>query len=114
MIINGLGGKLYTEQHAIESARIINATQPEFTSVLALSFPYGVKHYQTRFKGEYVPMDKMDLLKELALFIEHTELNVSIFRTDHASNYLALEGVINRDKQKLLQHLYTSVYIKFF
>lgn len=110
MILNGLGGKLYTEQHAIQSAEVVNATQPEFTSVLVLSFPYGVEHYQKRFKGEYIPMTVKELLIELALFIEHTHLHGSIFRTDHASNYLALEGILSRDKDKLLQQLHNAIH----
>ncbi|MFH2094380.1 MAG: radical SAM protein [Bacteroidota bacterium] len=105
MILTGLGGKLYMEQHAVNSAKILNATQPEFASTLVLSFPFGVKRYKSRFKGEYQEMSTMDLVKELRLFIEHTELESTVFRSDHASNYLVLKGGLSRDKQKFLDQI---------
>mgnify|MGYP000974566369 FL=1 len=55
MIINGLGGKLYSKQHAENSAKIINQINPKFLSTLTLSMPYGESHFRRRFQGEYVP-----------------------------------------------------------
>ncbi len=105
MILTGLGGKNYFEQHAINSAEIINKIQPEFVSTLVLSFPFGVEKYKERFQGIYSPMTTFDLIKELELFIQHTELTGSIFRSDHASNYLVLKGILSRDKQKFLDQI---------
>jgi radical SAM superfamily enzyme YgiQ (UPF0313 family) len=42
MILLGLGGTRYSTQHAIESAHLASASQPEFLSVLTTSFPRGV------------------------------------------------------------------------
>ena len=105
MILSGLGGAKYSKQHAIASANIVNATQPEYTSLLVLSFPYGEQAYVDRFKGDYVSMSVHDLLVELEEFISHTQLESSIFRTTHASNYIALAGILGRDKDKLLSQL---------
>ena len=105
MILNGLGGKVYSEQHARNSARVVNETQPDFLSTLVLSFPYGTEHYKKKFKGDFVEMKPIELLKEMHLFISETNLNNSIFRSDHASNYLSLKGILSRDKEKLLQQI---------
>lgn len=105
MILNGLGGKKYSDQHAINSARLINKINPEFLSTLVLSFPYGEEHYKKRFGGEYIPMDIEALLSELGLFLHNTELNNVVFRSDHASNYLALKGILGRDKESLLRKI---------
>ncbi len=105
MILNGLGGKVYSEQHARNSARVVNETQPDFLSTLVLSFPYGTDHYKKKFKGDFKEMDPIELLKEMHLFISETNLNNSIFRSDHASNYLSLKGILSRDKEKLLQQI---------
>ena len=48
MILNGLGGKKYSRNHAIQSAKISNVIQPEYLSTLVLSFPFGVDHYKKR------------------------------------------------------------------
>ncbi|MFC1733869.1 radical SAM protein [candidate division KSB1 bacterium] len=105
MILTGLGGKKYHEQHAINSAKILNAIQPEYTSTLILSFPFGIERYKQRFKGEYIPMNPADLLMEMRIFLEHTQLDGSIFRSDHASNYIILKGILSRDKKQLIEKI---------
>jgi radical SAM superfamily enzyme YgiQ (UPF0313 family) len=49
MILNGMGGKRYSEQHALNSARLMSAAQPEYLSTLVVSFPTGVERYQQGF-----------------------------------------------------------------
>ena len=105
MILNGLGGKKYSNQHAINSAKILNKIQPEYASTLVLSFPYGIERFKQRFDGEYIPMSVTELIKELEIFIDITELNGTIYRSNHASNYLILKGTLSRDEQKLLQQI---------
>lgn len=105
MILNGLGGRNYWKQHAIQSANILNELQPEYLSTLMLSFPYGIEHFQQQFKGDYEPMTIAGLLRELSLMISGTNLNQVIFRSDHVSNYLVLKGVLSRDKERMLKEI---------
>ncbi len=105
MILSGLGGKKYSEQHAVNSAKVVNEIQPDYLSTLVLSFPFGVDHFIKRFKGDFQQMDIADLLKELKLFISETKLNNVIFRSDHASNYLVLKGILSRDKERMLKEI---------
>ncbi len=102
MILNGLGGKVYSNQHALNSAIIVNKVQPEYLSTLVLSFPLGIDHYKNRFTGDFMEMSKIDLITEMGVLIKNLELENTIFRSDHASNYLILKGILNRDKDKLL------------
>ncbi len=105
MILNGLGGRKYSEQHAINSARIVNEIQPEYLSTLVLSFPYGVAHFKKRFGGDFEELTKMELILEMGNFISGLELESTVFRSDHASNYLVLKGILNHDKDKLLKRI---------
>lgn len=114
MIVNGLAGQEYSEQHALHSAQLINAIQPLYFSTLVLMLPYGIKKYQQDFQGKYVPMDHHALLRELHTILAHTELERTIFRCDHASNKLALKGNLNRDKDKFLQILEQALTSPFF
>ena len=41
MILIGLGGKAYSEEHASRSAALCSASEPEFLSLLTTSFPRG-------------------------------------------------------------------------
>lgn len=109
MILTGLGGKKYSEQHAVNSAKVLNKIQPLFASTLVLSFPYGIERYKKRFAGEYITMTVPDLLLELRTLIANTNLNGTIFRSDHASNYIVLKGILSRDKQKFVDKIDTAL-----
>ncbi len=102
MILNGLGGKHYSRNHAINSARLMNEVQPEYLSTLVLSYPRGCDHYKSKFKGNFEPHDTIGLINEMGYFIANLELDNTVFRSDHASNYLVLRGNLNRDKDMLL------------
>lgn len=105
MILNGLGGLNYWEQHALNSAKLINDIQPEYLSTLVLSFPFGADHFKKRFQAEYIEMNTLQLFKELYLFLENTNLLTTVFRSDHASNYLVLKGILSKDKDQLIEKL---------
>jgi len=102
MILNGMGGKRYSEQHAVNSGRLMSAAQPEYLSTLVVSFPTGMERYQQGFKGEFKPLDKAGLFQEMYWLLDALELESTIFRSDHASNYLILKGTLNKDKPHLL------------
>ena len=105
MIINGVGGKNFTEQHAINSARVVNATQPKFASTLVLTAHKGLEHYQNRFQSDFVELTTAELFSEMRLFMEHLKLDETIFRSDHASNSLVLKGILGRDKQRFISQI---------
>jgi radical SAM superfamily enzyme YgiQ (UPF0313 family) len=109
MILTGLTGKLFSEEHALESAKLINMINPKFLSTLVLSFPFGVEHYKSKIKFDYQEQNIFDLLNELKLFLSNLDLKGTIFRSDHASNYLSLKGVFNKDKQRLLDVLNDTI-----
>ena len=102
MILNGMGGKKYSQQHAVNSARLMNAAQPEYLATLVVSFPTGVERYQQGFNGEFEPLDQNGLFQEMYWLLYTLELEKTIFRSDHASNYLVLKGVLGKDKPRLL------------
>jgi len=110
MILNGLGGQQYTEQHAINSARLMNDTQPEFLSTLVVSFPMGEERFQQGFGGEYQPLSQRQLFGEMEILLDTLQLERTVFRSDHASNYLVLKGTLNRDKDQLLQQVRTAIH----
>lgn len=105
MIINGLGGRKYSEQHAVNSAKVINQINPKFLSTLTLSMPFGEDHFRSRFQGEYVPLTVVELFEELRTFIGLTELSNVIYRSNHVSNNLILSGTLSKDKVALLNQL---------
>ncbi|RMF19146.1 MAG: hypothetical protein D6758_02665 [Gammaproteobacteria bacterium] len=95
--------------HAEETARLMNAAQPHFLSTLVVSFPLGQERIRSHFPEFELP-DQKGLFRELERFISGLELKHTVYRSDHASNYLPLKGILNRDKAALLSALDTAIH----
>ena len=110
MILNGLGGRALSAQHADNSARLMNATQPEFLSTLVVSFPLGDERLRARFPG-WEPLSQRELFVEMERFLSALELERTVFRSDHASNWLILKGTLGADKARLLAEIRRAIAV---
>jgi len=109
MILNGIGGRRYSEQHALASARLVNDTQPDYLATLVLTFYKGPERLVAGFDGEFEELDTVELCREMRMLLGATELDSTIFRSDHVSNHLVLKGVLGKDKARLLQQIDESI-----
>jgi radical SAM superfamily enzyme YgiQ (UPF0313 family) len=108
MILNGLGGRALSRQHALNSAALMNAAQPEFLAALVVSFPTGAARLRANFP-DWEPLDVLGLMREMELFLSELELNRTVFRSDHASNWLILKGTLGAEKDRLLGELRSAI-----
>lgn len=108
MILNGLGGQSLSGQHAANSARLMNLAQPDYLSTLVVSFPNGLARYREQFP-DFQPLNQAELFVEMEQFLSALELADTVFRSDHASNYLVLKGVLGRDKERMLAQVRTAI-----
>ena len=108
MILNGLGGKVWSEQHAVNSAKLANLTQPEFLATLTVSFPTGEERFRAEFPA-WEPLSQHELFVEMEQFLSRLELRRTVFRSDHASNWLILRGTLGADKERLLAEVRQAV-----
>ena len=108
MILNGLGGKALSRQHAENSARLANATQPEFLATLVVNFPQGDARFRAGF-ADWQACDQRELFVEMETFISALELRRTVFRSDHVSNRLVLKGTLGAEKSRLLNEIRTAV-----
>ncbi len=105
MILLGAGNRARSREHARSSARVINAIQPRFVSTLVMTPVEGTPLFDEAQRGEVDDLTPVELARELREFIAGLELEGSIFRSNHASNYLALKGTLPKDKAALLEVL---------
>jgi len=108
MILNGLGGEVFSQQHAKNSALLANETQPEFLATLVVSFPKGEQRLRANYP-EFSPLGVAGLMREMELFVSTLELRRTVFRSDHASNWLILKGTLGADKARLLEQLRAAI-----
>lgn len=107
-IISGLGGKKRMREHALNSARVISAIKPEFVGFLTLLLEPGTPMYEQYRAGELDLLSPEEVLDETQLFIENVDAEGTVFRANHASNYIPLAGTLNAEKQKILEQIKRS------
>ncbi|EXI81553.1 MAG: hopanoid biosynthesis associated radical SAM protein HpnJ [Candidatus Accumulibacter appositus] len=108
MILNGLAGPVLSLRHAENSARLANATQPEYLATLVVSFPLGEERFRSAFP-DWRPLSQSELFVEMEHFLDRLQLERTVFRSDHASNWLLLKGTLGADKQRLLQQVRQAI-----
>ena len=101
--ITGLGGPELLEQHAIETARAFNAMNPEYIGMLTLMVEPGTPLYDWVRDGKFQLLTQPQVLRETRLLVENLDSPGSVFRMNHASNYLVLKGTLNQDKEAMLR-----------
>lgn len=110
MVLNGLGGPELSERHALNSARLMNEAQPDYLSTLVVEFPYGSETFEKNFNGRWRKLNRLELFREMEILLEALSLDSTIFRSDHASNYLVLKGVLGKDREALLETVRTAIH----
>ena len=99
----GLGGVKHSQEHANKTAAVISEMKPRYFSLLTLMLVRGTPLYKDFEAKKFILPNEKGLLKEMRVIIENIETEKTIFRTNHASNYLPLEGILSRDKKKLVK-----------
>lgn len=101
--INGMAGANGDWQtHAIDTAKAVSRIKPEYIAFLTLRVYSGTPLHDWIERGEFVMMQPHELMRETRLFLEHIDAEGSVFRSNHASNYLPLGGTLNADRQALI------------
>ena len=109
MVLNGLGGRTLSEQHALNSADLINKAQPDYLSTLVLTFHRGPERFIHEFGNDFIALDNRGVFQEMHQFIGALNLSKTVFRSDHISNCLPLKGVLGRDKERLLTEISAAI-----
>jgi len=104
-VINGLAGLEGTEEHAGETASLLNKIDPEYLGLLSLMTVPGTTTHRCFKEGLLTPLSPWELLKEIRMMVEGLSLTNCVFRANHASNYLPIKAVLSRDKEQLLAEL---------
>lgn len=104
-LISGIGGGEKTNEHAIESAKLISAIDPDYVGFLTLMIEKGTLLYEDVQMSIFHILTPEQIMYEIREFIENVEVANCIFRSNHASNYIALSGTLPQDKNLLLRDI---------
>ena len=103
-IMPGLGGKKYTEVHALETADALNQIDPEFIRFRTLAIPNFVELYEDYEAGRFEKCTDLMVVKETKVLIESLDGITSVVKSDHILNlFQNLEGTLPQDKERMLE-----------
>ncbi len=103
--ILGLAGAGRSLVHAAATGEALSAIDPAYIGVLTLMLVPGTAMHHRVATGELVLPDALGMLSELREIITHTDVTDSLFRSNHASNYLPVGGRLPGDKAAILAQL---------
>jgi radical SAM superfamily enzyme YgiQ (UPF0313 family) len=100
MVVIGLGGRSRSRQHAEASARLVNEIRPSHISLLNLL----LAHTPLADDPDYNTFGLEEYFSEVTDFVSQIKCR-TIFRANHASNPVALAGVLPRDSERILSEI---------
>lgn len=104
-VIIGLGGKALSQEHALDTARVISAIDPHYLGALTLMVEPSAPLAKAIQRGTFQLLTPLEALTELRTLIKHLNVTHCIFRSNHASNYLPLRATLPDEQTELLETL---------
>lgn len=105
MILLGAGGRALSKEHSLDSARVANAINPRFLSTLVMTPVEGTPLWESDAAGLVDELTPIELAVELRTMLAALTVDGTIFRSNHASNYLTLAGTLSKDQPALVAAL---------
>lgn len=100
--ISGLGSVERWREHALDTAKAVSEMRPDYLGLLTLMVEGGTPLEKWVRQGEFTLLSPLEVLKETELFLQNVDSEGTVFRANHASNYLTLKGTLNADRDALL------------
>lgn len=101
-VMPGLGGRKWSERHALESARVLNEIDPDFVRLRSLAVRKGSPLYEQMTSDDFLLLSEDEVVAEIGLFVENLGGH-SYVASDQMANLLwEVEGQLPRDKEVML------------
>lgn len=100
-VMPGLGGDALWEEHALETARVINRAGPRYVRLRTLEIFEGTPLHAMRRRGEFVEADDDRVAHEIRKMIEAVHVPVALL-SDGATNLLPVFGRLPEDRDDML------------
>ena len=105
MILLGLGGSDRSQEHTKRTAEALNLMQPRLLSALRVIPIEGTELHDDVAAGSFRQLTEREVVQELRDLIDRLRLTSTVFRANHSSNVVPLEGRLPRDRERLLSEL---------
>lgn len=102
-VILGLGGQRWAREHPLETARVLNAINPDFIRLRSLTVVKGTLLHKKLVEGAFTEQSEEDVVRGERLLIENLSDIQSSIISDHSLNLLeGVNGKLPGDKEEML------------
>ena len=104
-IMPGVGGRTLSEEHALETARLLNIIEPDFIRVRTFAMHRRSSMQEMVQNGTFFPMTDEEVIREIRLLLQNLKEMHSYFCCgDFGLNLLMdLNGYLDEDKEQMLK-----------
>ena len=102
-IIFGIGGKERSQEHIVETTRLLNILQPEELAPMALTIQPGTVLKQQVESGEFIQATPLQILEEEKYLLENLEDFEMLYWGDHGNNIESMRGMLPSHKEVFLK-----------
>ncbi len=104
MVLLGLAGKgPRSHEHALATAQITNEMQPQYLAALTVTPVPGTALFKQVQEGQFQVLDAFETLEEMKIIFENISIDNLRFVGSHASNYLPVQGTLQKDKAAMVE-----------
>jgi len=106
-VMPGLGGRERWQQHARNTARVLNEINPQFIRLRTLHLAQGTPLYEKAERGEFHVQSIEGVLIEIRRLIEDLDVTSELITSDQSFNFFIgeVDGKLPEDKGKLLESI---------
>jgi hypothetical protein len=109
-VLTGLGGREFSQLHAVETADALNRINPDFIRFRNLHLPDWVTLFPDSADHKYQWAPDLVQAQEIHTLIERLDGITSCIKSDHSYNLLQeIDGILPGDKERLLELLRTFI-----
>jgi hypothetical protein len=103
-VLLGLGGRKWAREHPFETARVLNAINPDYIRLRTLAIVENTPLYTKMQQGEWEEQPDEEIVKEEKILIENLDGIESRLLSDHSMNLLGeINGKLPGDKPAMLK-----------
>lgn len=100
-IMPGLGGVMWSHEHAYETARVLTEARPDYIRIRTLEIFPQTGLMKALENGAFSEAEEEDVVREIRIIVENTDTYTTIV-SDSASNLLDVSGRLPEDRKKML------------
>lgn len=105
-VMPGLGGREFSNEHALETADALNQIEPDFIRIRTLAIPNIIPLHEDYVSGKFKKITDREAAGELRLFISSLDKMNSRITSDHVLNLFEdVNGLLMSSKDEMLEKI---------